>query len=161
MCQKRFLDIFAKTCQSYEGNGWVNDPDFNVTCIGCIDVTTPAPTTQTIPDGSIPCVPGFYDAGYYFPEQECDGTAQVGLLILAAERTNCDFLNPEINVCFQCLNGQDENYGLCGDRGCGEVLSVVGHHEIEGFYTIRYSDGLVNGQFYYERVEPSQMYLYS
>ena len=64
-------------------------------------------------------------------------------------------------VCFQCLNGQDENYGLCGDRGCGEVLSVVGHHEIEGFYTIRYSDGLVNGQFYYERVEPSQMYLYS
>ena len=41
------------------------------------------------------------------------------------------------------------------------MLSVVGNHEIEGFYTIRYSAGLINGQFYYERVEPSPMYLYS
>ena len=67
-----------KIHKSHDGSGWANDPDFTVTCIGCVEITTPAPTTVTIPDGAIPCVPGFYEAGYYFPEQECDGSAQVG-----------------------------------------------------------------------------------
>ena len=118
-------------------SGWAIDEDLAVTCVDCTDITTLPPTTITIPDGSVACVPGYPEAGYYFPEDECDGTAQ-------------------------CDNGQDENYALCGDGGCGEVLEIEGSlGEINGYYTIRYSEGLHNGRVYYERVEPSPMFLYS
>merc|ERR1711935_1051189 len=119
---------------SHGDNGWGVDEDFEVNCIeGCNDITTVPPTTITIPDGSIPCVPGFADAGYYYAEDECDGTAQ-------------------------CDNGQDENYGLCGEGGCGEVLEIEGSLlEINGYYSIRYSNGLMNRRVHYERVEPTNM----
>ena len=40
-------------------SGWEVNPDIQVECIDCVDITTnPPPTTITFPDGSIPCVPG-------------------------------------------------------------------------------------------------------
>ena len=72
------MAISQLTQKSDTGTGWFVNPDFTITCIGCNEVTTPVPTSMTIPDGSIPCVVAFYEAGYYFPEQQCDGIAQVG-----------------------------------------------------------------------------------
>ena len=49
----------------------------------------------------------------------------------------------------------------CGDGGCGHVLEVNGASDLNGFYLIRYSDGFVNGKPYYQRLEPSEMFLFS
>merc|ERR1712021_148714 len=88
---------------SHGDNGWEVDEDFEVNCIeGCNDITTVPPTTITIPDGSIPCVPGFAEAGHYYAEDECDGTAQ-------------------------CDNGQDENYGLLVMAAVARCLKLRDH----------------------------------
>ena len=77
-------------------------------------------------------------------------------------------ISPDLEVtCISCTDDPTicDN---CEDYGCGEVLSIVGLEEIEGYYSVRrlmpdggLLDSSINGREYYERVEPSRMYLYS
>ena len=118
-------------------NGWEVFPEISVSCRDCPTTTDPVTTVPpTLPPNAQWCSPGWGEAGFFYDYEECD-------------------------MVLHCDNGQDETWAKCGDGGCGQAFEVVGAGDLNGHYLIRYSDGFHNGKPYYERVEPSSMFLFS